>query len=650
MAVVQISRIQIRRGQANSGSGLPQLASGEMAWAIDTQELYIGNGAVSEGAPAVGNTKIITENDFSQASVLSTLLQYSYKSSDVNIVTGVDANNPVLRYLQNRLDDQVNLLDFITPADVTSGNYSTALQRAVNQLFLNPASKSSNNTADGYVSRVELQLPAGEFNFSSTLYIPSYATIVGVGSEKTILNYTGTGVAIQFVNDTSSIGSPSSISSTFGVNQPRYVTLKGLSIYTSTANQTCLQLDCVRNSIFDDLNIKGNWGNVYNANSKGIALNAVSSIVTCENNTFTNITITGFSYPLYSKQDVLYNTFTNFSIFNSFKGISFGEGSNGTTIGQQFGPSNNIIENFAFTNILEHAIYIERGINNNIQNIQMDNVGNNGGGHVTITYPQIYFGQYGNISSNIRSDRTADLANNSYYITTITLTLSANVTVNQGAYVIQPSTGAYGYVTANVTSSTTIILQGISVQAFNTSGNLTINSDTTPSDANSAVHPTAVGSNVTSSYIPYLPEIAGHGEFNSFGQLQVAFGSPSSYTSAFRLPVSTDQYSDPQGAIRYSIDYQYKSITNPFTRKGTLFVSADIDNAIVKLSDEYDFIGTDSTGLNAIKLEFRVRFLDNTGATYTGALGQVPSSIDVQYINTMSSDNGTFTYTYNSSF
>ena len=63
MAVVQISRIQVRRGKINSGTGLPQLASGEMAWAIDSQELYIGNGAVSEGSPAVGNTKILTQKD-----------------------------------------------------------------------------------------------------------------------------------------------------------------------------------------------------------------------------------------------------------------------------------------------------------------------------------------------------------------------------------------------------------------------------------------------------------------------------------------------------------------------------------------------------------------------------------------------------------
>ena len=60
MAVVQISKIQVRRGKKNSSSGLPQLSSGEFGWAVDSQELYIGNGSVSEGAPAVGNTQILT--------------------------------------------------------------------------------------------------------------------------------------------------------------------------------------------------------------------------------------------------------------------------------------------------------------------------------------------------------------------------------------------------------------------------------------------------------------------------------------------------------------------------------------------------------------------------------------------------------------
>jgi hypothetical protein len=50
MAIVQISRIQHRRGLKES---LPQLAAGEIGFAVDTQELFIGNGTTAEGAPEV---------------------------------------------------------------------------------------------------------------------------------------------------------------------------------------------------------------------------------------------------------------------------------------------------------------------------------------------------------------------------------------------------------------------------------------------------------------------------------------------------------------------------------------------------------------------------------------------------------------------
>ena len=106
MAVVQISRIQHRRGRKNQGSGLPQLASGEIGWAIDTQEVYIGNGAVSEGAPAVGNTKILTEAD----DLLDLAGQYAYKRGEIQ--TGVALASPVERTVQDKLDDIVNVRDF----------------------------------------------------------------------------------------------------------------------------------------------------------------------------------------------------------------------------------------------------------------------------------------------------------------------------------------------------------------------------------------------------------------------------------------------------------------------------------------------------------------------------------------------------------
>ena len=57
MPIVQISRIQNRRGVATD---LPQLAAGELGWVIDDQRLYIGNGTVADGAPAVCNTEKVT--------------------------------------------------------------------------------------------------------------------------------------------------------------------------------------------------------------------------------------------------------------------------------------------------------------------------------------------------------------------------------------------------------------------------------------------------------------------------------------------------------------------------------------------------------------------------------------------------------------
>ena len=57
MAVIQISKIQVRRGFQEN---LPQLGSGEMGWSIDERRLFIGNGTLTEGAPEIGNTEILT--------------------------------------------------------------------------------------------------------------------------------------------------------------------------------------------------------------------------------------------------------------------------------------------------------------------------------------------------------------------------------------------------------------------------------------------------------------------------------------------------------------------------------------------------------------------------------------------------------------
>lgn len=58
MAVIQISRIQHRRGLE---ADLPNLSSAELGWSVDTRKLYIGNGTTDEGAPSIGKTEILTQ-------------------------------------------------------------------------------------------------------------------------------------------------------------------------------------------------------------------------------------------------------------------------------------------------------------------------------------------------------------------------------------------------------------------------------------------------------------------------------------------------------------------------------------------------------------------------------------------------------------
>lgn len=76
MAIVQISRIQVRRGLQQD---LPQLAAGEMGWSTDDQRLYIGNGVTGapDYAPVQGITEIVTAPNLTE--IGTNLLKYTFK-------------------------------------------------------------------------------------------------------------------------------------------------------------------------------------------------------------------------------------------------------------------------------------------------------------------------------------------------------------------------------------------------------------------------------------------------------------------------------------------------------------------------------------------------------------------------------------------
>jgi len=360
MAIVSISKIQLRRGQKNI-TGLPQLSSAELAWCIDTQELFIGNGSISEGSPTIGNTRILTENDIITQNNIFNLAQYYYNSDSVNTT---------IRTLQSVMDDNPNILSFGLQLDGTSDS-STAIQNAINYLYLNQTSQAYLTTAQGVNKRIKLILPPGIFSFTKTILIPSYLSLVGSGEEKTILHYTGTtGSAFQFINDSYIIGNntTANITSTLSTNQPKNIIIKDLTIINTNVNTIIFQLDAVKYSRFENINFSGAWTTSNNDTSKALLFNSVNSNITCYHNIFKNIKINGFNYGIYSDKDILNNYIDTGYIYNCNYGVGLGITTNGTTSGQQYGPIETSLNNIKFENIYSNAIKITYGTKNFINN------------------------------------------------------------------------------------------------------------------------------------------------------------------------------------------------------------------------------------------------------------------------------------------
>lgn len=396
MAIVQISRIQHRRGRKQSGLGLPQLASGELGWAIDTQELYIGNGSVSEGAPYVGNTQILTEH----TNLFDFVKTYAYKRSDGYIQTGSNQGMPVIRSLQDRLDDIVHARAFGANGD--GSDQTQQLQRAIDQLYLNPANKGVPQ------SRVELVIDPGQYTISSTLYIPPFATIRGSGINKTIIENTSSNAVFTTVNEYSTIGNHD-VESTNDFNlQARNINISGMTLKTSAG----IDLKSCRDSSFADIEISGEWqaGNAVDVDSYGMRLSNFSSVITCKNNVFSNVSAKRLSYGIVSDDDVNNNVFCDCTLDTLYKAVVFGKNTVLGTLGQQTGPQNNIFENSVFDNVYGSAITIHAGQYNISRNNRFYSVGNHSGTSANAKEPIIKFYTLSNQSLQDWFQRTNELS------------------------------------------------------------------------------------------------------------------------------------------------------------------------------------------------------------------------------------------------
>lgn len=402
MAVVQISRIQVRRGQKNQGSGLPQLASGEIGWAIDTRELFIGNGAVSEGAPAVGNTKVLTEYD----NLFELADTYIYRAEDSFIVTGANSTTPIRRSLQERLDDRVSIRSFGAKGD-NAQVATTQIQNAIDQLYINSANKTNPQ------SRVILHFEPGIYLIDGTITLPPYTTIVGAGADKTVIKQTSSGDPIfRTVNSSSTPGTPASHASTTTQNQPTNIRVEGMTLET-TASGKIVTLESCKSSEFKNLTLKGVWdGNDPVSGDIAFDMISLSGEVETKENVFEHCRVEQISYAVVSDWDINNNDWTHCEFDNLSYGIVFGENTS-SGAGQLTGPSHNHIIHCNFKNINREAILVINGEYNSTEACKYELVGNDGADEKSPVYPVIRYEKPTNKSFGDYFTRTKELISGS---------------------------------------------------------------------------------------------------------------------------------------------------------------------------------------------------------------------------------------------
>jgi len=587
VAIVSLSRIQVRRGQAGAGSSIPQLAGGELGWAMDTQELFIGNGSVAEGAPSVGNTKLLTEHD----NLFELSSQYIYGNENL-VQTGVSSGSPIQRTLKQRLDDTVSVRAF--GAEGSGSNEVIELQRAIDQLYVNAA------TVGNPQSRIQLLIPAGTYSINASLKIPPFTTLIGDGSDKTIITQTANFPVFETVNGLRTPGVAGNRAATTTLNQARHITIKGMTL-NITGNNPAILVDCCANSDFEDIKISGNWSSstAYTDNFaiKMLALNpngAVTQTTTAASGNGVKATISfaqqahkpfniGDTVTITGMLPSGYNgTYTvTDADYNSIKFLS-------STIGTQ--TQSGTITKLGTGNVVTTD-------NNNFKSIKIfgfqqavhsdDDVTENHFENCVFQNCQygVVFGE--NTVLGASGQNTAPFNN--------TVSKSQFIDINrQGIWIRKgkgnksisnsfESVGNDGGTEANAVYS---------VIKFETVENASHNDyfDRTKKLSTESAYTLSAA---------YVPEIEGYVDNTNTFSLSINVGYSVGFTNSFRLPADITK--------SYVVYYLYKSTYVNAVRHGTLEITVNKNNNTTSLTDTYDYVGDSTYSTN---LDFNVILSD----------------------------------------
>ena len=466
MAIIEIAKIQVRRGQENQ-TGIPQLAGGEFAWAEDTENLYIGLKR-EDGAARDANIRVLTENDvrlftsFVSAAALESYYTWENNSSDT-ITSTSTSDAKVIRPTQDKLDDFVNVADFgvIASTGTEVNDCSIELQLAIDNLFLGKNVEWNNEEYDSTLQyNKKLYFPAGIYRIGETIFIPRNTVIVGEGIDKTIIEIvsTGSGVfqTIDFDgrrNDPVTLGEfvPGSNNIT-GSYRPENIHIQGMTLkYSSDTglifpHQSLLSLDCVDNAVIRDVKFQGLYtiqlNPAYDVGYTGIDIRG-DDIVTSENILIDNCQFIGLHYDIKSDCDSNHIVIQNNNFSQSIYGVAFSTSTTAMSLnGNLTGPTYARIVNNKFQHIYNQGIYVGANLNGvptnhvseNNSFIKVGDQGNDEGSN-TFGTSVIKFVTKGNASVN-------DYFGRYQYHNTVASTASTFFPLIDGKATIDPNSGS----------------------------------------------------------------------------------------------------------------------------------------------------------------------------------------------------------------
>jgi hypothetical protein len=380
MAVIEIAKIQVRRGQENQ-TGIPQLAGGEFAWAEDTENLYIGLKR-EDGGARDANIRVLTENDIRlfNAFVSNAQLNASYtweldNAPTITSTSSYDAK--VVRSAQNKLDDFVTLADFgaIGTTSTDAIDITETLQLAVDHLFLdkNITDLTTYDTWGSKRYNKRLHIPAGVYRVGGTVFIPRNTVIVGEGIDKTIIENITTGSGIFQTVDyyarradvtlgKFSANTGSNATTISGGGQPNNIHIEGMTLRYSTATSmtphlSLLSLDCVDGGVVREVKFEGHHDGQTTAADPGYTGIDIRGYAECssKNIVIDNCQFNGLYYDIRSNYDTNHVVIQN----NIFKYSAYGIGLSTTTnFLATSGPKYYQITNNKFESIERQGIYV----------------------------------------------------------------------------------------------------------------------------------------------------------------------------------------------------------------------------------------------------------------------------------------------------